>query len=78
MKSRKRRLTITRRALLQRLARRLAPEGAALVGTRGPGAGGGVVNLVDTKGGRLLAEDVDLIRLARKHGALHPWEKVAP
>jgi hypothetical protein len=66
-------VTITKRALVQRLARALAPKRQRLVGERGRNAGQSWT-LVNERG--VVREDVDLVALGRELGVLARWERV--
>jgi len=72
----KRRITISKRALVQRLNRRLRADGARLKGTPGGQSNRRDYRVVDLDG-YLITDNVNLVRLARQLGALAPGEVVA-
>ena len=72
------RLPVTRRAVIQRINRRLKKYGQLLLARRGHGdqCETGHYYLVSTDEGRLIERDVDLEKVARREGALELWEKL--
>ena len=70
---------ITTRSLLQRINRKLAPEGRLLKATRGTRSLPelGEYYVLDTHRNIIINKHVDPIELAKKLGALRPYEKVA-
>jgi len=68
-------IQISYRALLTRIDRRLRKDGRRLRADR---RGGDVAYLVvDIKGRRVIEQNVDLEKLARKLDVLEPWERAA-
>jgi hypothetical protein len=73
---------ITERALLQRVNRALADEGKAVSRPRGkPRADGpgplGAFFMVDVKKKDVVQRNVDLVKLAKKLGAIKDYEELA-
>jgi hypothetical protein len=71
----KRYLRVSKRALVQRLNRKLRRQDEALRSKRGPNTG--EYYLVDIGRNVLLKEEVDLEKLGRELGALAPYERLA-
>lgn len=68
-----RKMPVTRRALIQRLNRKLVKNGEWLKIPRGQGR----VYLIDTDVNGVLDDDVDIEALARKEGVLFAFEELA-
>jgi hypothetical protein len=70
---------VTLRALLQRINRKLAPEGRQLKKTRGTRWRGdlGDYYAIDVRRNILTAQHVDPEAWGREMGVLQPWETVA-
>jgi hypothetical protein len=72
-------ITVTHRAMLQRLNKRLSKEGRMITTVRsldGVKTPAGSFILVDVEKGALLDTNPNLEKLARESGALKPWEEV--
>src|SRR5262249_4443422 len=68
-------ITISHRALLTRLDRKLRKDGRRLRADR---RGGDVAYLIiDTKGRKVVEQNVDLEKAPRKLDVLEPWERAA-
>jgi hypothetical protein len=69
---------VSRRALFQRVNRKLAKEGLALKKTSGQRAriDLGEYFLIDTKRNTAVERHIDLAKFATKHGVLEPWERL--
>jgi len=69
---------VTRRAVIQRINRRLAPDWRALRTSRGWGATSnlGTHYLLDTYRNEVVDTHVDVEGYARELGALEPWESL--
>jgi hypothetical protein len=69
---------VSRRAVVQRLQRKLARGGEVLVATRSGRWRGemGEYHVVDTRRGAVVAKGFDLEEWAREQGALREWERM--
>jgi hypothetical protein len=74
----KRGIAVTRRALVQRLNRRLSKQGEVLKGIRGRGARSrpGEYQLIDIERNFLIEDDVNLEKLGRELGVLVAYERL--
>jgi hypothetical protein len=63
---------VTRRALVQRINRRLPLQ--KIKASRGRNVGGTTYSVVDKKNGRPAETDLDLEQFGRECGALEPYE----
>jgi hypothetical protein len=75
----KRAVPVTERALIQRLNRKLQREDQELKTARGAHMqqDAGRFYVINRKHGRVEAKHIDLEAMARKCGALQPWERLA-
>ncbi|MGD0115622.1 MAG: hypothetical protein ABSC13_06425 [Dehalococcoidia bacterium] len=67
---------VSRRALVQRINRKLALNGEALRKGRGRWADEMGYYIIDVNGNLLVAKDCDLVALGRELGVLRGWESV--
>jgi hypothetical protein len=70
-------LTITRRAILQRINRRLAGQRQQLKVNRGQDPSVGKYFIVDARYDALFETDVDLMALAKRLDVIEPYEQLA-
>jgi hypothetical protein len=71
-------VTISERALVQRVKRQLAKDGKRLCSAQPlQRAELGAWFIVDTGSGYVSEKNIDLVKLARKLGVLKSWEQVA-
>jgi hypothetical protein len=72
----KRRIPVSRRALVQRIGRVLRERGQALKWYGARRRDEGRYALLDVGRGVVVASDVDVVKLARQLGVLAAWEEV--
>jgi hypothetical protein len=77
--SKKLKVSITYRALIQRINRKLAADDEQLKATRGDRwrSDLGDYYIVNVNRNNLVAQHVDPVELGRELGVLRPWEEVA-
>lgn len=80
MTEKQERISVTARAVIQRINRRIKPGRQRLLAARGnrDEAQTGHYYLVSTETGRLIETHIDLEKLARREHALELWEELEP